>query len=59
MTMIVRRLLHCPRRLLAGSSDGRSSCFAGVFEQRELARLPSGVRPPDSGQTGRQWVWPL
>ncbi len=47
------------RRLLAGSSVGRSSCFAGVFERSELARLPSGGHPLDSGQTGRQWFWVL
>ncbi len=31
----------------------------GLFERSELARLPSGVRPIGSGQTGRQWFWLL
>ncbi len=63
MSDSLRRLLNCIRRQLAGSVGGCSSCFAGLFEPfdlaqdrlRELARLSSGVRHPDSGQTGRQW----
>ncbi len=26
------------------------------YKRSELARLPSGVHPLDSGQTGRQWL---
>ena len=46
--------LHGIRRLLAGSWADALIASPGLFEPSELARLPSGVRSIDSGQTGRQ-----